>query len=202
MSFKEKLERAAKKEGYESIADLVCHLLTYERMTFAELTQHIQSNYSIDRTYSAVYAALRRFAPPDFGINTRFDQSREELARDKGYPTFKSMLKDFASRKLNYREIATELGQKSPINIKRFEKIYGIKLAANSETKKAGFVNQARYRHWLKKAQELGYKSVEAALMDMKKGKKSVKEIADVFQVSPQSLWRRIKRIESYSSQP
>ena len=197
---KEKLKQIAKKEGYESISDLVCHLLVDERMTFVDLTRHIQNVYGVDRTYSAIYAALRKYAPEDFDIGTRFDQAREKLAEYKGYPSFEYMLEDFAKRKLNYREIAKELGQKSPINIKRLEKIYGIELAANEETRKAGFVNQARYRVWLEKAKELGYNSVEEALMAMKKGKRSVREIATVFQVSPQSLWRRIKRIENHSS--
>jgi rubrerythrin len=195
MTFKVKLEKVAKKEGYSTIQELVCHLLVDEKMTFTDLTNYIQEKYGINRTYSAMYAALRKFAPENFNINTRFNQSREDLAKSKGYESFKAMLLDFVDRKLNYREIANEIGQKSPINVKRLEKIYGIKLAANHRTRLAGFVNQARYRFWLEKAKEMGYNSIEEALNSMKKDK-SAKEIAALFEVSSQSLWRRVKRLE------
>ena len=196
-TFINQLEKKVIQEGYKNISSYLYFLLIEEGLTFVDIAGLIKEKYGIDYSYNNVYRCLRKYAPIDYSITTRFDREREELAKTKGFSSFKSLLLSFVKRNLNYKEIANELGLKSPINVKRFEKIYLIKLAFNRKTKKAGFKNQARYRAWLEKAKELGYSSIEEALISLKEEGKKAKEIAEIFDISPQALWRIMNRIKN-----
>jgi len=199
MSLLQELEIISKEEGFDSAQAFVTDFIL-KGYTFGDLTDYLARQYNLNYSYSNVYGQLRPLCK--FPIQGRkYYNTLLYYSKKAGYEKVDEFVQAIWHLPLNI--IAKEMNLKSTRLLRKvMEQIHRGLVSTDKRVKgrhrsinKDGFRSRAARYRWHKKACELGYSNLRQAFRDLEKQDLTLKQIANLFDVTQQAYIIRRKKL-------